>query len=188
MSELTADYVALLTSVKERIRAAQYEALRAVNKELVVMYWDIGKIIAERQEAKGWGTSVVEQLVRDIRIEFPGIGGFSARNLWRMRDFYLTYKDNTKLPPLVAEIGWSHNIIILEKCKDDLEREFYLRMTRKFGWTKNVLIHHGANTASGLGRSLNRKPILSDAVTGTGRAIVGEHRMSERIHCEVRES
>ena len=73
------------------------------------------------------------------------MAGFSARNIWRMRDFYLTYHRNEKLTPLVAEIGWTHNLVILEKCKDDLQREFYIRMTQKFGWTKNVLIHQIEN-------------------------------------------
>jgi predicted nuclease of restriction endonuclease-like (RecB) superfamily len=72
---------------------------------------------------------------------FPGIGGFSASNLWRIKLFHETYAHNPKLAPLVREIGWSHNIIIMERCSDDLEREFYIRMTRKFGWSKNVLIH-----------------------------------------------
>ncbi|MCU0547564.1 MAG: PDDEXK nuclease domain-containing protein [Oscillatoriaceae cyanobacterium Prado104] len=139
------DYKNLLTEVKQRIRAAQYEALKAVNKQLIELYWDIGKTIATRQQGASWGKSVVEQLAKDLQAEFPGISGFSARNIWRMRDFYLTYQANEKLTPLVAEIGWTHNLVILEKCKDDLEREFYIRMTRKFGWTKNVLIHQIEN-------------------------------------------
>jgi predicted nuclease of restriction endonuclease-like (RecB) superfamily len=134
-------YKELLVEIKQRIRAAQYEALRAVNRELVILYWDLGKMIVTRQQGETWGKSVVEQLAKDLQAEFQGVSGFSARNIWRMRDFYLTYHLNTKLSPLVAEIGWSHNLVILERCKDDLEREFYLRMTRKFGWTKNVLIH-----------------------------------------------
>lgn len=135
------DYSNLLIEVKQRIRSAQYEALKAVNKELIALYWDIGKTIVTRQQGESWGKSVVEQLAKDLQVEFPGIGGLSARNIWRMRDFYLTYYTKEKLTPLVAEIGWTHNLVILEKCKDDLERELYIRMTRKFGWTKNVLIH-----------------------------------------------
>lgn len=77
--------------------------------------------------------------------EFPGISGFSAANLWRMRLFYESYVNNEKLAPMVREIGWSHNLVIVEKCKDDLEQEFYIRMIRKFGWTKNVLIHQIEN-------------------------------------------
>lgn len=131
--------------IKQRIRSAQYEALKAVNREMINLYWDIGQIIVTQQQEAGWGKSVVEQLAKDLQAEFPGISGFSTRNIWRMRDFYLSYHSKEILPPLVAEIGWTHNIVILEKCKDDLEREFYIKMTRKFGWTKNVLIHQIEN-------------------------------------------
>jgi predicted nuclease of restriction endonuclease-like (RecB) superfamily len=142
MSEIASNnYQLFFKEIKERILSAQYEALRAVNKELIVLYWDLGKMIVERQEEEGWGKSVVEQLAKDLQKEFPGIKGFSERNLWNMRIFYLTYKDSKKLQPLVAEISWTKNIVIMEKCKDDLEREFYIKMTKKFGWTKNVLIH-----------------------------------------------
>jgi predicted nuclease of restriction endonuclease-like (RecB) superfamily len=135
------NYQGLLVEVKERIRSAQYAALKAVNQELIALYWDIGQLIVDRQQTAGWGKSVVEQLAKDIQQEFPGISGFSIANLWRMRSFYLGYADNPNLAPMVREIGWSHNLAILEKCKDDLEREFYMRMTQRFGWTKNVLIH-----------------------------------------------
>jgi predicted nuclease of restriction endonuclease-like (RecB) superfamily len=135
------DYSQLLVDVKQRIRSAQYAALKAVNQELIALYWDIGQLIVDRQNTAGWGKSVVEQLAKDIQKEFPGISGFSTANLWRMRSFYLGYVDNPNLAPMVREIGWTHNLAILEKCKDDLEREFYIRMTQKFGWTKNVLIH-----------------------------------------------
>ncbi|MGK7949231.1 MAG: YhcG family protein, partial [Xenococcaceae cyanobacterium] len=146
MSELDTDnYGQLLGEIKQYIRSAQYEALRAVNQKLIALYWDIGKSIVTRQQGETWGKSVVEQLAQDLQQEFPGISGFSARNIWNMRSFYLKYCQNEKLQPLVAEISWTHNLIILQKCKDDLEREFYLRMTRKFGWTKNVLIHQIEN-------------------------------------------
>ncbi len=139
------DYRNLLVEVKQRIRSAQYEALKAVNKELIALYWDIGKMIVTRQQGASWGKSVVEQLAKDLQAEFPGISGFSVRNIWNMRSFYVAYSQNEKLQSMVAEIGWTHNLVILEKCKDDLEREFYIRMTRKFGWTKNVLIHQIEN-------------------------------------------
>jgi predicted nuclease of restriction endonuclease-like (RecB) superfamily len=138
-------YHLLLNDIKERIRSAQYEALKAVNKEMICLYWDIGKIIVEKQKGENWGKSIVEMLAKDLREEFPGVQGFSAAGLWRMRNFYITYNENEKLAPLVREIGWSHNLIIFEKCKDDLEREFYIRMTRRMGWSKNVLIHQIEN-------------------------------------------
>ncbi|MHB9106326.1 MAG: PDDEXK nuclease domain-containing protein [Armatimonadota bacterium] len=133
------DYATVQGEIKERIRIAQYDALKAVNHELVSLYWDIGRIIAERQQEDSWGKAIVETLARDLQTEFPGLAGFSSRNLWRMRDFYSTYHQNAKLPPLVAEISWSHNILIIEKCKDDQEREFYLRAVRKYGWSKSTL-------------------------------------------------
>ncbi|MBA9846076.1 MAG: PDDEXK nuclease domain-containing protein [Ralstonia sp.] len=135
------DYAALLTEIRARIQAAQYAALRAVNKELVGLYWDIGQLIVARQQTEGWGKAVVQQLATDLQASFPGTGGFSASNLWRMKGFFETYCNAAKLAPLVREIGWSHNLLILERCKDAQEREFYLRMTRKFGWSKNVLAH-----------------------------------------------
>lgn len=139
------DYPQLLAEVKERIRSAQYAALKAVNTELVGLYWDLGRLIVEKQEQSGWGKSVVERLSQDLRKEFPGVAGFSVQNLWYMRQFHLEYREHEKLQPLVGEIAWAHNLVIMSKCKDPLEREFYLRMTRKFGWSKNVLIHQIEN-------------------------------------------
>jgi len=144
-SIVSKEYQTFFEEVKNRIKAAQYEALKAVNKELMTLYWDIGKMIAERQRRLGWGAFVVEHLAVDLLTELPGVHGFSITNLRLMRQFYLEYASKPKLQPLVGEIGWSKNIIILTRCKDDLEREFYIRMTRKMGWTKSVLIHQIEN-------------------------------------------
>lgn len=133
------DYKTLLADVKSRIRHAQYAALKAVNKEMISLYWDIGQMIVSRQQGETWGKSIVEQLAKDLQTEFIGVKGFSMQNLWYMRSFYLAYKDIEKLQSMIGEIGWTHNTIILDKCKDDLEREFYIRMTRKFSWTTRVL-------------------------------------------------
>ena len=140
MGTIKPGYIKLLQEIKSRIRTAQYEALKAVNKELIALYWDIGRIIVERQKIEAWGKSIVQLLAADLQKEFPGILGFSASGLWRMRNFYLAYHDDEKLAPMVREIAWSHNIVILEKCDDPLEREFYIRMTRRMGWSKNILI------------------------------------------------
>jgi predicted nuclease of restriction endonuclease-like (RecB) superfamily len=139
------DYALLLADVKERVRAAQYQALRAVNKELIGLYWDIGKMIVARQRGASWGKAIVERLAKDLRAEFPGVQGFSAQNLWYMRQFYSEYCEEAKLQPLVGEISWAKHLVIMARCKDTLEREFYIRMTRKFGWSKNVLIHQIEN-------------------------------------------
>ena len=138
-------YHALLIEIKERIRSAQYAALRAVNLELLSLYWDIGRLIDQRQQGETWGRAVVENLARDLRTEFPGVSGFSAANLWRIKQFYEAYAKNEKLAPLVREISWTKNLVILEQCKDSAERQFYLERTKQFGWTKNVLIHQIEN-------------------------------------------
>lgn len=132
-------YKLFLLEIKQRIREAQYSALKAVNKELITLYWDIGRKIVEQQEKYGWGKAIVETLSRDLQIAYPEVKGFSIANLWRMRILYLNYKDSEKLALMVREISWAKNIVIMEKCKDDLEREFYIQMTKKFGWTKDVL-------------------------------------------------
>ena len=124
------EYGRLLADIKERVRSAQYDALRAVNKELVALYWDIGRMIADRQMDAGHGDSIVEQLAEDLRREFPGMAGFSRRNIFYMREFYTVYGHNPKVQPMVAQIAWTHNLTILQRCKDPLEREFYIRMTR----------------------------------------------------------
>lgn len=139
--ECTAAYTQLVGDIKQRVHQAQYAALKVVNQELVGLYWDIGALIVEQQQQAGWGKAVVDQLARDLRKEFPGVGGFSASNLWRMKAFFEAYVDEENLAPLVREIGWSHNLAILERCKNVLQREFYLRMTRRNGWSKNVLLH-----------------------------------------------
>ena len=139
------DYGAFIKEIKELIYRRQYEALRQVNAELIQLYWDIGARITERQQEKGWGKSVVDVLARELQVEFPGVQGFSARNLWRMRNFYQEYSSEAILPPMVAEISWTKNNVILEKCKDPLERTFYIKMTKRYGWTKDVLINHIEN-------------------------------------------
>jgi predicted nuclease of restriction endonuclease-like (RecB) superfamily len=101
-----------VTEVKEKIRQAQYEALKAVNRELISLYWDLGALIVKKQQSSGWGKSVVEQLAKELEKEFEGAKGFSAANLWRMRNFFVTYESDPILAPLVREIGWSHNLAI----------------------------------------------------------------------------
>ena len=142
MNIQNADFTNFVKDIKQKILASQYEALKAVNKELIGLYWDIGKNIVLKQKTFGLGKSVVKNLSDELRKEFVGIKGFSVQNLWNMRQFYLEYSDNEKLQPLVGEIGWTKNVVIFQKCKDDYEREFYIKTTIKFGMTKDVLINH----------------------------------------------
>ena len=103
------DYPALLAEVKARIQSAQYAALRAVNKELVSLYWDIGRLIVERQQSAKHGAAITERLSADLRAAFPGVGGFSTQNLRYMRQLFQKYRAAPKLQPLVGEIGQAHN-------------------------------------------------------------------------------
>ena len=140
-------YGSFIKDIKTLIYRRQYEAMKKVNAELIQLYWEIGEEIDRQQREQGWGKSVVEILAKELQKEFPGIQGFTARNLWFMRQFYIEYAKNAILKPLVSEISWSKNIVIMQKCKDSLQREFYIKMTRRYGWTKDVLINNIENQA-----------------------------------------
>lgn len=139
------DYKDFIGEIKDKVRRSQYEAMKAVNTTLISLYWGIGQEIYNQQQEKGWGKSIVEVLAKELKEEFPDVKGFSASNLWRMRNFYTTYCTAENLALLVREISWTKNIAIMEKCNDFLEREFYIKMTKKYGWTKDVLINHIEN-------------------------------------------
>ena len=152
-------YGSFIKGIKDIIYNHQYKAMKVVNSELMLLYWEIGYEINRKQAERGWGKSVIEILSKELRKEFPGVRGFSTTNLWRMRSFYLEYSQKIhlppsvgeiqkiNLPPLVGEIGWAHNCVIIEKCKDPLMREFYIKMTRRYGWTKDILINNIENRA-----------------------------------------
>lgn len=116
------EYVKFLNEIKSRIVTERIQAFRTVNKELLSLYWDIGKIIVTRQEQHGWGQGVVEKLAVDLTAEFNGAEGFSVQNLWRMRLLYLAYKDDPKLTQLVRGIPWGQNIVIMQMVKGSKER------------------------------------------------------------------
>ena len=130
------EYYSFLVEVKNKIRTAQYEALKIVNTHLINLYWDIGKMIIDKQNRLGWGKSVVENLAKDLQIEFPTLQGFSSRNLWNMKVFYEEYSSMEILQPLVAEISWTKHLVIMSKSKDLQERRFYILATKKFGQKK----------------------------------------------------
>ncbi|OIP41718.1 hypothetical protein AUJ95_02890 [Candidatus Desantisbacteria bacterium CG2_30_40_21] len=138
---LKSDYLQFLKEIKERITSARVTAYRNLNRELISLYWGIGGNIVERQQKFGWGKSIVEKLSKDLMSEFEGREGFSSNNLWRMRNFYLTYKDNSKLAQLVQEIPWGQNIVIMQRVKMQETREYYIKATVQFDWSRNVLVH-----------------------------------------------
>lgn len=133
-------YAELLQTLKQRIAQAQVRAALAVNRELVLLYWNIGREILARQQAAGWGAKIIEQLAQDLRAAFPEMKGFSSRNLKYMRAFAEAYADEPIVQQLAAQIPWFHNCILLDKVKAAKEREWYIRKTIENGWSRNILV------------------------------------------------
>ena len=131
-----------LKDIKSKIYTAKSKAIASANRLMIELYFDIGKSIVEKQEALGWGKSVVEQMSKDLIDEFGEKSGYSSQNLWYMRQFYNSYKDNPILQQLVGELPWGSNIVIFTKCKDDTQKEYYIKNTIENGWNRNVLMHH----------------------------------------------
>ncbi|WP_338845794.1 PDDEXK nuclease domain-containing protein [Massilia sp. W12] len=142
MSEL-ANYSGLLSEIKSRIAHAQTRAMQAVNSELIRLYWHIGQLLAERQDQEGWGKGVIPRLSQDIRNELPEVKGFSERNLKLMDQFYNTYPDlfSTDLigQPLVAQLPWAHNVLLMQTIKDEASRFWYMEQALAHGWSRNIL-------------------------------------------------
>jgi len=139
--EIPVGYKKLLEELKTRIRSAQISAGLAVNRELILLYWEIGRRILEQQKTHGWGAKIVEHLANDLRREFPDMKGFSRANLLYMRAFAEAYPDAAIVQQVAGQIPWFHNCILLDKIKDPIEREWYIRQTIQHGWSRNVLVH-----------------------------------------------
>jgi len=121
------------------IENSRENAFRAVNRELINMYWDIGEYVSRRVSEGGWGKSVVKDFSDFIQSRYVGIKGFSPQNIWRMKQFYETYAENEKLSPLVRELSWTNNLLIMMAAKSDEEREFYLVISAKNKYSKREL-------------------------------------------------
>jgi len=134
-------YASLLNDLKDRIRAAQVRAALAVNRDLVLLYWSLGRDILARQKERGWGSKVIDRLATDLHREFPEMTGFSPRNLKYMRAFAEAWPDQSIVQQLVAQIPWGHNVRILDYLKDTSAREWYVRASIQNGWSRNVLVH-----------------------------------------------
>ncbi|MBD2327984.1 DUF1016 domain-containing protein [Alkalinema sp. FACHB-956] len=132
-------YEQTLLDLKRRIRSAQVRAALAVNQELILLYWQIGQTILEQQQREGWGTKVIDRLARDLKQEFPTLGGFSARNLKYMRAFAEAYPDPAFVQRCVAQIPWRHNLVLLDKLKQSEERAWYAQQSLENGWSRDVL-------------------------------------------------
>jgi predicted nuclease of restriction endonuclease-like (RecB) superfamily len=154
--EMPDDYLSVLADLKQRIAAAQTRAALAVNRELIALYWHVGKTIVQRQARAGWGEAVVERLAHDLRHAFPDLEGFSPRNIWRMRAFFLAWsaapkkltqavsekgasRSGKRLPQAVSEIPWGHNIVLLQQLATTDQRLWYAEQTRLHGWSRQAL-------------------------------------------------
>jgi predicted nuclease of restriction endonuclease-like (RecB) superfamily len=134
------NYEAFVRGLKERVHTAQIKAALAVNKELVMLYWQLGRDILQRQEQEGWGAKVIDQLSKDLKREFPDNTGFSPRNLKYMRAFAEAWRDEAIVQQLVAQIPWGHNVRLLDMVKSPEERLWYAQQTIENGWSRNVLV------------------------------------------------
>jgi predicted nuclease of restriction endonuclease-like (RecB) superfamily len=134
-------YDELLGQLKERIRSAQLRAGLAVNREMVLLYWQIGRDILQRQAEQGWGAKVIDRLAADLHRAFPDMTGLSPRNLKYMRAFAAAWPDEPIVQGPLAQITWYHNIALLEKLRTEAERLWYARATVEHGWSRTVLVH-----------------------------------------------
>nr|WP_202901589.1 DUF1016 N-terminal domain-containing protein [Bryobacter aggregatus] len=136
----TQTYAALLASIKERISGAQIRATLAVNRELVLLYWGIGREILKRQEQQGWGAKVIEQLSKDLLRDYPDMQGFSTRNLKYMRAFADAWPEESIVQQAAAQLPWFHNCTLVNKVKDPAERLWYVHAAIEHGWSRNILV------------------------------------------------
>lgn len=136
-----ADYPGFLVEIKTRIQQAQIQAALSVNRELLLLYWQIGNDILVRQQEQGWGAKVIDRLARDLRLAFPTMKGFSPRNLKYMRAFAEANPDFPIVQVPLAQITWYHYITLLDKVKDPQQRAWYIHQTTKYGWSRNILVH-----------------------------------------------
>ena len=144
MSQLT---TTSFTEIVQLIAAAKQRAIQAVNTSLIDLYWQVGEIISRKIASAEWGDGVVNQLADHIAKTQPGLRGFTRPNLFRMRQFYETYKDDVKVSALLRQLPWTHNLIILSQSKRPEEREFYLRMAAQEKWTSRELERQFKNAA-----------------------------------------
>jgi len=140
-NSLPLGYAEFLADLKKRIRRARVKAALSANRELILLYWEIGRMILERQKEEGWGSKVIDRLAQDLRREFPDMKGFSARNLKYMRAFAEAYPDKEFVQQVAAQIPWFHHCTLLDKVKDPAERIWYIQQTMEHGWSRNVLVH-----------------------------------------------
>ena len=135
-----AAYQELLRGLKACIHSAQVRAALAVSRELVLLYWSIGRDLSDRFEREGWGGKIIDRLSHDLQTEFPGVEGYSPRNLRYMRSLAEAWPDKEILQRLIAKLPWGHNLRVLDRLKDRSTREWYLKAALEYGWSQDVLV------------------------------------------------
>lgn len=138
---LDKDFNSFVKELKQKILLSQQQAIKAVNYELVLLYWDIGNSIIQNQKQQGWGAKIVENLSSELKKSFPNMSGFSSRNLKYMRQFADTYQDKTFVQEVLAQLSWYNNLTIMQKIKDESIRNWYIYKNIENGWSQSVLIH-----------------------------------------------
>lgn len=131
-------YLGVVKEIKERIERARHSVVLSANKELVMMYYEIGKIINSH---KSWGNKFIDNLAKDIKLAYPDSTGYSVRNLKYMAKLTAIYDNIEFVQQVVAQIPWGHNVVLLDKIEDDVVREWYAKKTIENGWSRNVLVH-----------------------------------------------
>ena len=158
-----------LNQLKTQIRSSQQRAILAVNQELVLLYWQIGQNILQRQDQQGWGAKVIDRLSKDLSTEFPEIKGFSTRNLKYMRKFAEAWQDKQIVQQAVALLPWGHNLVLLDKFSDNKTRLWYAQKAIEHGWSRNVLVHQ----------------IESGLLERTGQAVNNFSQTLPKIHSDL---
>ncbi len=135
-------YEDFLQSIKERVRSAQVRAMVVVNTEVIKLNWSIGRDILQKQESEGWGAKVINRLSHDLKAAFPQMHGFSRTNLLYMRAFALAWPEELIVQGVLGQLGWSHNITLLNKLEKSENRLWYAQKAKENGWSQSVLEHH----------------------------------------------
>ncbi|MGX7731594.1 DUF1016 N-terminal domain-containing protein [Rhodococcus sp. 2H158] len=135
------DYPQFLDELKRHVRHARLRATRVVNTELLLLYWDLGRTIAERQQTQGWGTKVIDRLASDLRSTFPQMRGLSRSNLFYMRQMALLWPRSAIVQQTVGRLTWGHITVLLDKLEDQDERNWYAAQAAEHGWSRHVLSH-----------------------------------------------
>ncbi|MFI4957413.1 MAG: YhcG family protein [Gammaproteobacteria bacterium] len=136
----SAEYHTLLNRLKKHILESRSKAALSVNKELILLYYHIGLQILQSQANQGWGKKVIEELSRDLSVEFPEMKGFGVRNLGYMKRFSLEYQEDTILQAVLAKLPWYHHVTLLDKIKDKKTRIFYMQKAVEYGWSRNAMV------------------------------------------------